>query len=85
MGTFTEYLRASICVKHINILFLNNCDTQSLVGNVNVVFSTKLYNLYLSINQCLKHCTESIKDSITESCMLDGLGEGHYTKNAVLL
>jgi hypothetical protein len=40
MATFTEYLRAldaAIGVKGTNILFLNNCGTQSLVGNVYVV------------------------------------------------
>jgi hypothetical protein len=41
MATVTEYLSAldaSIGVKGTNILFLNNCVTQSLVANVNVVF-----------------------------------------------
>jgi len=40
MDAFTEYLGAhdaSIRVKGTYILFLNNCATQSLVGNVNVV------------------------------------------------
>ena len=76
MDTFTEYFRAldaSIGVKDTNILFLNNCTTQSLVGNVNVVCFLQNCTIFISAsNNALSivqkaSCTQVLK----AICLMD--------------